>query len=118
MESLLHNFFTDPLFYIGLVISIFAVFGFLTFLRGIIAGIGHVLGNSGHAEHQEEAQVRVVWGTLMLWAAFLTWEIIRWVGSWFGYAEVSTSLGLTVTSLALLWIVVQAFLQKKKKGGH
>jgi len=120
MEDILHNtvqnFLNDPLLYIGMVLSAYAVIGFLTFLRGFIAGSGHVIANSGHNEHQEEARVRATWGLLIVFAVFLIWETLRFVASWFGYATVNTNFGIVVSIILLLWIGYTLLLSKK--GGH
>lgn len=116
MEDILNNFLADPLLYIGMALSAYAVIGFLTFLRGFIAGSGHIIGNSGHNEHQEEARMRSIWGLLIVFAVFLVWETMRFVASWFGYTTMNTGFGITVSVILLLWVGHTLVLGKK--GGH
>lgn len=120
MEDILNNtvqaFLADPLLYIGMVLSAYAVLSFLTFLNGFISGSGHILGNSGHAEHQLHARVRTITGLLNVAAVFVIWEFIRFVGSWFGYTTMSTGVGITATLILVVWMGYS--LAFAKKGGH
>lgn len=120
MEDILNNavntFLADPLLYIGMVLSAYAVLGFLTFLNGFISGSGHLLTNSGHAEHQLHARARAITGLLNVIAAFIIWESVRFIGSWFGYGTISTGLGVTATFILGVWIVYSVAFAKK--GGH
>lgn len=114
MESLLHNLGTDPLLYIGIALSGFAVLGFLTFLRGFIAGVGHIVGNSAHDEHQAHARARTIWGAYMLVVAFLLWETARFIASWFGYDTYNVVLGLVMVALLTVCLTIA----NMGSGGH
>ncbi len=116
MDTLLHNLAENPLLYVGIPLSVYAVIGFLTFLRGFIGGVGHLVTNSGHNEHQEEARVRATWGFCIALAAFLAWESARFVASWFGYTTMHPIFGFSVVTLLVLWIVYTAVTSTK--GGH
>lgn len=102
----LQSLITHPEYYVGIVLSFFAVVGFLLFLRGFMAGIGGVFTNTGHDEHQDEARVRNTWGTIILLFVFVLWEITRVFGI-LGLI-IAFVIGFTFSSL---------FGEKKKGGG-
>jgi hypothetical protein len=77
------NFISNPVFYISALFASAGAFGFLIYLRGFIGSIGNVFTKAGHDEHVHHAQVRVIWGILILTATFIVWEIVRWVLQWF-----------------------------------
>lgn len=116
MITLLNSIISDPLFYIGAIVAAIAVFGFLVYLRGFLAGVGHILLNDGHAEHQAEAQVRTAWGFLILLYMVLIWEIIRALGGWFGYGDGNP---MNAIWLVIVLLII-SFLSREKKagGGH
>jgi len=120
MEEILNNlvkaFVADPLLYIGMVLSAYAVLGFLTFLNGFISGAGHIIPNSGHAEHQLHARVRAIMGLLNVAAVFLVWEVIRFVASWFGYTTMNTTVGVVALALFAFWVGYSLLFGAK--GGH
>ncbi len=104
--TFLQSLMTDPEYYVGVVLSFFAVVGFLLFLRGFIAGVGGVFTNTGHDEHQGEARVRNTWGTIILLFVFVLWEITRIFGI----------LGLII-AFAIGFGISEIFGEKKKGGG-
>jgi hypothetical protein len=83
MESLLNNFFSHPFFYVGALVSAFAAISFLLYLRGFIAGVGHVFDDGAHIGHQHHANERVVHGVLLLGITFIVWEIVRSIAGLF-----------------------------------
>lgn len=77
METLLNNFLSDPMFYIGAIFAGFAVLAFLTFLRGFLTGAPELFTNNSNYEHLRIAYTRVLWGTFLLVIIFAVWEVLR-----------------------------------------
>ena len=118
--SLVQNIASDPVFYAGCILSFFAVFGFLIFLRGFLAGAGYVYLNDGHAEHQDHANTRVTWGLFMVFVCFVFWEILRLFASWFGLSDANKTLSWSILiGIVLIWIfsTLKGFIKNMTAGG-
>ncbi len=117
MESVLNNFLSTPLYYVGLPVSALAVLSLLVFIRGFVAGAGYVFGDNGHIEHQDHAEARVTWGTLLLAFIFIFWECLRFIASWFGVGTYSVPTGTIMLTIAAIW-VLSMMMNKGGGGGH
>jgi hypothetical protein len=100
MDSFFIAVYSNPLHYIGLLLSLVAVVGILLFLRGFGSGIGNIFHMHGHDEHLHHARVRIVWGVYLCMVVLGIWEAIRLV---LGEAPLSSWL-LVVVLLAPAWI--------------
>lgn len=116
------NVYAAPFHYVEMLFAFLAALAFLVFLRGFLGGIGNIFKMNAHEEHLEHAQVREVWGVMLLAFLFLVWEVTRTVVSWIGFHDgTQTYVGYWVVGgAALVW----AFLFVKKNlfsgggGGH
>ncbi len=110
-QSLLDN----PLLYIGACLCVLATYGFTTFLRGFLSGSGYILLHDGHAEHQHHAQIDAMTGAFQITAAFIFWEILRFVATWFGYDTANTVVSILLIIFLAIWIIF--FKSKASAGG-
>lgn len=104
---------SNPLLYIGDALSAFAVVGFILFLGGFFGGVGNLIADKGHREHQEHHRTRVVWGIFIMMTALGLWEIIRFV---FG-AGPASNVGIALLLLMPLWLPWGYRLFTGKSGG-
>ncbi len=83
MDALAVSIVSDPLWYIGLLFSFLGALAFLTFLRGLLAGVPHFFTLSSHEEHIEHHRVRITWGFWAMVFLFILWQILRAIGNLF-----------------------------------
>lgn len=105
MQTLLAQFISDPLFYIGSFLATFAVFGFLAFLRGFLGGVTHLLKHNGNEWHQAHQRTRTVWGIYIMAVMFALWEVVRLIASVFGRENANVELSLWIVGIFAVWIV-------------
>jgi len=79
MDALL----SDPLFFIGLALSIAAAAAFIVFASGFFPGLPHLFTLSGNAESLPGHRFRAMWGFTLLLFIFILWELIRWFAGLF-----------------------------------
>lgn len=108
MEGLLHAFFADPMYYIGLCFAFVAAVAFLTFIRGVFTSLPHLFTISTHAGHLKHYHFRVVWGVTGLLGLLLAWETLRWALASLGIGSYSNAGALG--SLWTVFLVVGAIL--------
>jgi hypothetical protein len=76
--------FTNPLLYLGYAFAFVAAIAFLVFLRGFLSGLPHIFTLAGNDEYMPNHRRRAIWGTMMLLALFIVWEIVAWIGHTIG----------------------------------
>ena len=114
MDSFFIAVYSDPLYYVGAALSLFAAAGIILFLRGFGSGIGHIFHMRGHEEHLHHARVRIVWGVYLCMVVFGIWELLRLV---LGEAPTSTWV-LILILLSPAWIPWLKGLFSGGGGGH
>jgi len=80
VNILINAFLTEPLTYIGSVMSLLAAVGFLIFLWGFIEYIMEINGNDAEKNH---SSISMVHGTTWVVTIFVMWETIRFIASYF-----------------------------------
>ena len=108
-------FIDNPLLYLGGCLCVLAAYGFTTFLSGFLSGSGHIIMHDGHVEHQEHAQIHAVNGAFQITAAFLLWEILRFVATIFGYDTANMTVSIILVVFLVVWIIF--FKSKAAAGG-
>lgn len=83
MEFFFDGVFSDPIFYLGALLAGTAAFGFVVLLSGFFPGIVPALKESGNIEHLKHQRTRAVWGLYLMIAAFIIWQLVRWLLSAF-----------------------------------
>jgi len=79
--ELWENFIANPFGLVPLLLACFAAYGFLIFVRGFFGSMKHTLTLNGHKEHVSHAQVRAVWGVLVMLTAFILWQVYKTIAA-------------------------------------
>ena len=102
---MLDALYQNPMQYIGLLFALVGAFGAVLFGAGLLAGLPGVFTMAANEDHQEHHELRITWGAMLMTAAFIVWELIRAVASWFGYPPADThAFGLFLGTLAVALI--------------
>src|SRR5690554_4584809 len=100
MDFLFTSVFAHPGFYIGAALAGVGAVGFVVCVANVLGGIVPAWKDSGHAEHLEHQRMHAVWGLyLMIWA-FLAWQVVRSISSWFGYGDANPYVALWILGIA------------------
>lgn len=118
MEAFLNSLASDPLYYIGLILSVLGAVGVVLFLAGFGSESRYVWNNSGHIEHRAHARTRIFWGAFLAGACLAVWEILRF----FTGAVPPSVLIFCVLLLCPVWIpwlskLIESAGKGKKSGG-
>lgn len=111
METFYAAFFADPLYYIGIIFSLWAAMGFGLFVAGVAEGMPHFFTFGESDTHMAHSRERIVWGLFLAMTAFGGWEIVRVIA---GQVPL-TYLWLSFFMLTPLWVPK---LFGTKGGGH
>ena len=113
MNPILQALYTHPLQSIGAVFSILSMTGTLLFLRGFFSGFGNFFTFDHNDYYLEKARVRITWGTLILYAVFSIWEVIRFVYGWITETPAMSAGGFEfLIFMWLLFFVTYQFAMK------
>ena len=96
------SFYADPLYFIGVVLSVYAAFGFVYFLAGLLPGSHHVILIDGHDGHMSHYRHRIAVGLGLMVEAFIVWEIVRLIAD--------ALAGKPVTNGGLVAFVIVAYI--------
>jgi hypothetical protein len=109
MNSILQVLYSHPMHTIGAVFAFFAMVGFLLFLRGFMSGFGNFFTFDHNDYYLERARVRVVWGVLIMYAAFSIWEVVRFIVDW--VLEIPTIGAGGFEFIIFMWLLYLGFYQ-------
>jgi hypothetical protein len=111
MDSWFADFFADPMKYIAYMLVFVAACGAILFFGGFGSGARHLFTFGESSSHMQHARVRIVWGILLIMAAWGWWEIFRVIAG----QEPLSYLWLALLLLTPVWI---PWVRKLFSGGH
>jgi len=118
MADFIYSLVLHPLYSIGFLLSFAAGFAFLIFLRGFLSGVGHLFTIDHHRHHLDDARLRAVWGTVLLFDIFMVWVAIRTVASFFGGPAINIPVTETIFVLYILWQLIAWLILPPPPKGH
>ncbi len=101
---------TNPLFFIGAIISLVACMGFLIFLRGFLLGLNQLFYIDGHDDFVALARVRITWGLVLMVNMFVLWVAIRGFATLLGYDTVNPGTTMRILVPYALIVVILYFM--------
>ncbi len=111
--------YANPLYVLGIILAVYAAFGFVYFLAGVLPGIHHAILMDYHKEHMAHYRHRAAAGLGLMVEAFMVWEILVLVANWL-VGEPVTNGGLVgfLITVYILILILSFITGSKPKTGH
>ena len=119
MTELLLAIATHPLQDIEVMLTLLAAMAFITFLRGFLTGLQHLLLINMDADHLEHTRARAMWAMMLLWVFFGAWEAVRWIAAALAGVPIEHTSAITAVIIfdLVAFFLLPAWLMPKG-GGH